>query len=305
MHARQLVHRDVNPTNILIEHGTGRLVLLDLGVARDLASTTVTTAVIVGTPTFMAPEQVRGEPVTPRTDVYQLGATVHTLLAGRPPFVGEPFQVMDAVLYAALPDLGALRPDLPPAVVAAVAEAIAKDPTRRPPDARAFAAALRAGAAGPIPGTPATHAVDEAATQRVSPRAVPTPAPIVTGHLQARGRRTLPLALLGGGAAAALVLGAMAVAGRGDGDAQARAVTPPAMASVPETPRLSPTLAPTPPPTPTPNTPAPPQRMASPTAALAPTALPTRTPSPPTPAPGTPVPNPAALAATMRRLCPV
>jgi serine/threonine-protein kinase len=323
VHARQLVHRDVKPTNILIEHGTGRAVLLDLGVARDLASPTITTTVIVGTPTFMAPEQVTGGQVTPRTDVYQLGATVYTLLTGRPPFLGEPFQVMDAIVRAAPPDLGALRPDLPPAVVATVAEAMAKDPARRPPDARAFAAALRAGAEeAPTPvasdirvprqGIEPTPGVglDEVATQRVSPRTPPAAGPVAPARSRARGR-ALPLALIGGGAAAALLLGALAVAGRGGEGGQARAVTATPIATTAASAALTPTPtaapSPTAPPTPrapvTPTSP-PPTPTLSPTPR--PTPPPTPTPPPPTPtrppAPGTPAPNPVvALAATMRR----
>ncbi len=303
VHARQLVHRDVKPNNILIEHGTGRAVLLDLGVARDLASPAVTTTVIVGTPTYMAPEQVTGGPVTPRTDVYQLGATVYALLTGRPPFQGEPFQVMDAIVRAAPPDLGALRPDLPPAVVATVAEAMAKDPARRPPDARAFAAALRAGAeAPPAPVAPNPSTLDEAITRRVfrpSPPAL-TPAPghpFPAGGRGARGagRRALPLALIGGGVAVALMLGALALAGRGGEGGQARALTPTAVA-----PATGTATAFTPRPSPTGEA----RPTATPTAT--PTRPPTPTPPPPTPtappAPGTPAPNPAAaLAATMSR----
>lgn len=147
IHARGLVHRDIKPPNILIEADTGRAVLLDLGVARMLDGGVTATGWLVGTPAYMAPEQIEPDmPITPQTDVYQLGATVYALLAGRPPFEGAPTRVMQAVLRQPPADLSALRPDLPPAVFGVIMEALAKDPARRPQGARAFAAQLRAAA---------------------------------------------------------------------------------------------------------------------------------------------------------------
>ena len=145
VHAAGLVHRDIKPANILIERGSGRAVLLDLGLARDVASTSMPTAALIGTPTYIAPEQIQADgEVTPQTDVYQLAATVYTLLAGRPPFMGQTTaQVLQAVLHAAPPDLSELRPDLPTGVVAAVQQGLAKDPAHRPLTPQAFAAELR------------------------------------------------------------------------------------------------------------------------------------------------------------------
>src|SRR5205823_11565975 len=121
VHARNLVHRDVKPANIIIEHDTRRAVLLDLGVARDLSNVSLTGSLLMGTPGFMAPEQVAaGGQVTAQTDVYQLAATVYSLLSGRAPFVGDTVPVLDSILRSAPPYLGDLRPDLPPAVAAIV-----------------------------------------------------------------------------------------------------------------------------------------------------------------------------------------
>ncbi|MBI2761667.1 MAG: protein kinase [Chloroflexi bacterium] len=151
VHARGLVHRDIKPANILIERGAARAMLLDLGVARDLANATMTGGWIVGTPGYMAPEQVQaGGEITPRTDVYQLGATIYCLLAGRPPFEGDTLQVLDAIKHEAPPNLARLRPDLPNTVIATLGEAMAKDPTRRMMDTRTFAARLRV----PAPAQP-------------------------------------------------------------------------------------------------------------------------------------------------------
>lgn len=180
LHAAGLVHRDVKPQNVLLETATGRAVLLDLGLVRALGSASVTRSdVFVGTPGFMAPEQLRaGEQVTPRTDIYQLGATLYTLLTGRPPFEGDPAQVLTAVLSAQPADPRVLRPDLPPAVVAALMQALAKDPAARPASARELIARLRT--AQPSPGSAraaaATHQGADA-TLVASPTAVPaTPA---------------------------------------------------------------------------------------------------------------------------------
>ena len=148
LHARNLIHRDVKPANIIVERGSSRAVLLDLGLARSLDSLGLTApGWLVGTPSSLAPEQLESDgQVTPQTDVYQLGTTAYTLLAGRPPFEGDEQRVLRAIVRAAPPDLGELRPDLPPGVVAVVAEAMAKNPARRPAGTREFAAQLRAAA---------------------------------------------------------------------------------------------------------------------------------------------------------------
>ena len=154
VHARNLVHRDIKPANVLIDDESRRAVLLDLGIARALDAVTMLSGnFIVGTPGYMAPEQLEtGGQVSPQTDVYQLGATVYTLLAGRPPFEGDTMQVLHAVVSSPPPDLSEFRPDLPPGVVGVVAEAMAKNPAFRPRGTREFAADLRAAAGlGPPP----------------------------------------------------------------------------------------------------------------------------------------------------------
>ena len=90
-HAAGLVHRDVKPSNILIDTATGRAKITDFGVARTLAapSTITREGVVAGTPSYMSPEQARGEPhLDPRSDVYGLGATLYEGLTGQPPFAG-------------------------------------------------------------------------------------------------------------------------------------------------------------------------------------------------------------------------
>lgn len=149
VHAQNLVHRDVKPANIIIEQRTGRAVLLDLGLAHELGQASLTGTDVLGTPGFLAPEQVQaGAGVSARTDVYQLAATVYSLLTNRPPFEGDTYRILDQVMRAAPPPLGSVRPDLPPALSTAVMQGLDKDPGRRPADAPAFAAALRQAATG-------------------------------------------------------------------------------------------------------------------------------------------------------------
>src|SRR5262245_41499890 len=88
LHAHGLIHRDLKPGNVLIDRA-GRPVLTDFGLAKILADTEshlTTTGAILGTPSYMAPEQAAAKPVTPATDVYSLGAILYECLTGRPPF---------------------------------------------------------------------------------------------------------------------------------------------------------------------------------------------------------------------------
>jgi hypothetical protein len=141
-HAQRVVHRDVKPANVLIDR-TGRVKVGDFGVARLAESATDAPAgTVVGTPRYMAPEQARGDPPTPATDVYGAGVVLYEMLAGRPPFTGG------SAVELALRHLGEPPPPLPPATPPAlariVARALAKDPAERYPSAREMADALAA-----------------------------------------------------------------------------------------------------------------------------------------------------------------
>ena len=140
-HAQRIVHRDVKPANILLS-SDGRVKVGDFGVAR-LAegSTDGTAASIVGTPRYMAPEQGRGRPTTPATDVYSAGVVLYEMLAGHPPFIAHSVVELALLhLQEAPPPLSAR---LPTALVEIVDRALAKEPAERYADGAQMAEALQ------------------------------------------------------------------------------------------------------------------------------------------------------------------
>ena len=149
-HAHGIVHRDLKPSNVLVERAGDRWrpKVLDFGIARALddGDGLTRTHEIVGTLAYLAPEQFRGEPATPRVDVWALGVTAYQLLAGRAPFVLEGLPV-SAAAQRLLQDeptaLARLVPALRGDVATIVHAALAKDPARRYADAGSFAADLR------------------------------------------------------------------------------------------------------------------------------------------------------------------
>ncbi len=144
-HAVGVVHRDLKPGNVLLD-GAARVKLIDFGLAKAsfLAGMTAT-GLILGTPEYMAPEQVRGLACDARTDLYALGALAYHMLVGRPPFTGEtPIAIGFAHVNEPPPPPRSLRPDLPLPVEASLLRALEKDPARRFADAAEFKRSLGA-----------------------------------------------------------------------------------------------------------------------------------------------------------------
>ncbi|MEU6078529.1 serine/threonine-protein kinase, partial [Micromonospora sp. NPDC047074] len=136
-HLAGIVHRDVKPGNLLVK-SDGRVVLVDFGIARSGTTAGITAAnVMLGTASYMSPEQAANQPVSAATDVYALGAVAYFCLAGQPPFDGDnPLQVALRHLQEEPPPL---PPGIPPAVAAVVERAMEKRPDDRFPDAAALA----------------------------------------------------------------------------------------------------------------------------------------------------------------------
>jgi serine/threonine-protein kinase len=143
-HAAQIVHRDLKPENIFLADG-GRVRLLDFGVAKvlDEADSMTRTGTMVGTPHYMAPEQIQAGQVDRRTDLYALGVVLFEMLAGTKPFDGPTaFAIVQAHVGASIPRLPA---GLPPHLDAVVARALAKQPDDRFASAEEMRAALHGG----------------------------------------------------------------------------------------------------------------------------------------------------------------
>ncbi len=147
-HAAGLVHRDVKPANILVDARAGRpdhVYLSDFGIAKAAVSMNLTAVgQALGTPDYMAPEQIEGRAVDGRTDQYALACVTYRLLTEHGPFERESaLSVMAAHLHAPPPSLAARRPDLPGAADQVMAKAMAKSPADRYDSCGEFAEALR------------------------------------------------------------------------------------------------------------------------------------------------------------------
>ncbi len=175
VHHEGVIHRDVKPANVLFD-GSGHAVLTDLGIARTAQETRLTAVGdLIGSPQYMAPEQVLGQAVDGRADQYVLAVLVFELLVGRVPFDAD---TATAVLYKQVHEppqpLAPLCPQVPPAFEIALRRALAKSPQHRYPSCQELVAALqralaappaaeRALAAAPPPPAQETRLLDNAA----------------------------------------------------------------------------------------------------------------------------------------------
>lgn len=149
-HARGVVHRDVKPANLLITRDA-RVKIGDFGIARIESSTLTQAGAMIGTPSYMSPEQFRGELIDGRSDVFSAGIVCYQLLTGARPFTGTASTVMQRILNDAPQPPSQRLASLGPRFDAVLARALAKAPAERFPSARAFHEALLAAAGGADP----------------------------------------------------------------------------------------------------------------------------------------------------------
>lgn len=145
-HGRGVVHRDVKPDNLIIERGTGRVMIMDFGIARTgKASTLTEVGQSIGTPHYMSPEQAAAEELDGRSDLYALGCVGFFAATGRPPFEGDAaHKLLMQHLTAAPPSIASLREGIPDKLEAVIQRCLSKEPANRFATGEAMADAIGA-----------------------------------------------------------------------------------------------------------------------------------------------------------------
>jgi serine/threonine-protein kinase len=169
-HAQGVIHRDIKPANIMVTRD-GKVLVMDFGIARLVAGpeTAPQTAAVLGTASYLSPEQAQGQAVDARTDIYSLGVVLYEMLAGRPPFTGDsPMAIAYKQVNATPPPPSSINPEVPPELDAVVMRALSKNPANRYQSGAEFAEDLeRARTGGHVLATPLLPTEGEA-TQVIS-----------------------------------------------------------------------------------------------------------------------------------------
>jgi serine/threonine protein kinase len=206
-HAAGVLHRDIKPGNVLIAPNSGAMKVADFGIAKTAGAAHTATGQIIGTMAYMSPERVAGAPASVADDLYAVGVMGYEALIGQRPYPQEnPAALLRAILDTPPPPIGVVRPDVDPALAAAIDGAMARDPSRRFANAdrmRAVLAGAAVPAAGPAP-RPATKVLDTP----VAPSATYYVAPAPARRPMSRERKLL----LAAAALVGLVVAAVALA---------------------------------------------------------------------------------------------
>ena len=172
-HRQNVVHRDIKPANIMYEIESDTVKVTDFGIARITDSSKTKTGLVLGTPSFMSPEQLAGKKVDGRSDLYSLGVTLFQMLAGVLPFRGDSMaELMYKIANEPAPDIRIIRQELSGRLADIVALSLSKKPEARYQDGDRFAADLRAVIAE-WPGGPASTAAPAPAAPDAAPAANP------------------------------------------------------------------------------------------------------------------------------------
>ncbi len=185
-HPQQIVHRDIKPSNLLIHQDDGRLVLADFGVARAMQKESALTqrGWAVGTEHYIAPEQEAGK-AEPPSDIYSMGVVAYQMFTGL-----LPFQAVVRNRVAEIPLPSQLNPALPAAIDPVIMQAMAVEPARRYPTARAFADAINEALKTTAPSASPASSLSEMPTLPISSSAL---SPLVLPGLQGQGQQHVPV----------------------------------------------------------------------------------------------------------------
>ena len=149
-HRQNVVHRDVKPANVMYEAENDVVKVTDFGIARITDSSKTKTGMVLGTPSYMSPEQLQGKKIDGRSDLFSLAVSLYQLVCGKLPFEGDSMaQLMYRIANEHAPDILQYNPSLPPALVAFLDKAMSKEAGERYQTGEEFAGALRATAGGP------------------------------------------------------------------------------------------------------------------------------------------------------------
>jgi serine/threonine-protein kinase len=169
-HAEGVIHRDIKPANVMVTRD-GKVLVMDFGIARLVSGpeTAPQTSAVLGTASYLSPEQAQGHAVDARTDIYALGVVLYEMLTGRPPFTGDSPMAIAYKQVNATPEApSSVNPDVPPELDAVVMRALSKNPANRYQTGQEFADDLeRVRTGGQVMATPLLPAAGEA-TQVIS-----------------------------------------------------------------------------------------------------------------------------------------
>ena len=148
-HRQGVVHRDIKPANVMVDAASNTVKVTDFGIARVADAHRTRTGRVLGTPSFMSPEQMAGGRVDGRSDLYSLGVMLFQLVTGTLPHAADSMaRLMHQIANEPAPDVRSLRPELPEGLARAIAAALEKRPELRPADGALMGATLRAIRAG-------------------------------------------------------------------------------------------------------------------------------------------------------------
>ncbi len=211
-HTKGIIHRDVKPANIILLEGN-RAKITDFGIAKIASGVAnlTTTGQFLGTPNYMAPEQIKGTPVDGRTDIFSLGICLYECLTRRKPFGGDSLTTISyKIVHEPFPPIHEINPQIPEGYEEVVAKALAKDPARRYQRGREMASALRAVVRGERPAPvhePLLHEETVITRDRLPTMEMPFPdGGSAAAASSAMGQRPAAMAAAGGSPAATVAM---------------------------------------------------------------------------------------------------